>query len=214
MVCDRVAYRLLPFGGVRSGAAHETAAAAEQADVIVNQNVCVLEVSEEDHSDGWLAALKGQRCRELQTRGDGACAMHATFGQGDPTRQDLCCLQPRLLLRSLLDQPLDMIRRKVRPSQMHLVDMVVSSLWTDFVVPYVDDVKRQRPHEEGLFLERLQSSSLWKCALERVKANTVLQQQIDDRKDTCRTLSASIFKPASERVFLGWLGNLSRSDAS
>ena len=76
---DRVALRFQPPGGCASGArsaaehvacsgaAHETAAlgveesAAEQADVIVNQNVCVLEVSEEDHLDDWLAALKGQK---------------------------------------------------------------------------------------------------------------------------------------------------------
>ena len=31
--------------------------AAGQADVIVNQNVCVLEVSEEDQLDEWLAAF-------------------------------------------------------------------------------------------------------------------------------------------------------------
>ena len=75
MVRDRVAFRFLAPGGCASGAAenvacsgatHETAAlgveesAVEQADVIVSQNVCVLEVSEEDHLDDWLAALKGQ----------------------------------------------------------------------------------------------------------------------------------------------------------
>ena len=70
--------------------AQETAGLATEAvevgqtDVIIGQDVCVLECSEEDRVDGWLAEVIGQRCRELNTAGDGACAMHATFWQGGP----------------------------------------------------------------------------------------------------------------------------------
>ena len=116
--------------------------AAEQADVIVNHNICVLEVSEEDHLDDWLAALKGQNAGSCRP-GDGAGAIHATFGKGHPTKHDLCCPQPRLLLRALLAQPLDMLRSKVRPSHMHVVDTVVSSLWTDLVMWMMSSVGGQ-----------------------------------------------------------------------
>ena len=218
MVCDRVAYRFLPPGGCASGvhsvamhlacsgAAHEFAdvgvdeSAAEPAVIIVEQNVCVLQLSEGDQLDGWLAELKGQRCRDLKTSGDGACALHATFGKGHPTKHELWCPQPRDLLRALLSQPLDTIRSKVRPSHIHLVDTVVSSLWTDFVVPYVDDAKRRRPNEEDMFLQKLKSSPLWDRALQRVKANRVLQKQVDDRRVRCLRISASISKPALDRI--------------
>ena len=153
MVRDLVAYRVLPPGGrvcraglggqdaADTGAAQETAGLASQesianeAEVIVDQAVYVLECSEEDRLADWLVDLMGQRCRELRTRGDGACAMHATFGRGDATRHELRCEHPRGLLRAQLAQPVDIIRRRVRPAQIQLVDAVVSSLWTDFVVP-------------------------------------------------------------------------------
>ena len=150
-----VANRVLPPGGrvccaglagqdvAYTGAAQETAGlasedtAADEAAVSVEQHVSVLECSEGDHLDGWLAEVIGQNCRELRTKGDGACAMHATFGWGDPTRHELRCEHPRRVLRAVLAQPLEIIRLRVRPGQMELVDAVVSSLWTDFVVPHV-----------------------------------------------------------------------------
>ena len=145
MVRDLVAYRVLPPGGrtcgAYTGAAQDAAGVtseartAEEAEVFVHQDVCVLECSEGDQLDGWLAEVIGASCRELRTRGDGACAMHATFGRVDPTAHELRCQHPRVLLRELLAKPLDIIRRSVRPAHVQLVDAVVSSLWTDFVVP-------------------------------------------------------------------------------
>ena len=41
---------------------------ADEAEVIVDQAVFVLECSEEDRLADWLVELMGQRCRELRTR--------------------------------------------------------------------------------------------------------------------------------------------------
>ena len=227
MVQEFAAYRFLPPGGrvrnvwsaiepvVASGAAHEIAAldfdelAAGQADVIVNPDVRVLDTSESGHVDGWLAELQGKLCRELQTNGDGACAMHATFGEADATKHELFCPQPRVQLRALLGQPLALAKDKVRPSHIHLLDAVVSSLWADFVVPYAHDLERLRPREEDMFWERMHSSPSLDQVLEQVKTNRVLQKQLDDLRAIALRQSASIFKPALNKLLWARLASQS-----
>ena len=223
MVSDRAVYQFLPPGGrlnrelsaigdvADAGGSHETSSlaagvgTADNAEVIVEQDVCVLECSEGDHLDGWLAQVIGQDCRELATRGDGACAMHAAFGKADATRHELRCEHPRRLLRALLGESLEVIRKRVRPAQLELLDTVVSSLWTDFVVPYVGDEKKEPPNEEAMFLELLQSSPLWASVLDRVQVNRALAQQADEMKATCGTQSAAMFQPGLDKPLWSFL---------
>ena len=96
-------------------------------------------------------------------------------------------------------QPLEIIRGRVRPAHIALVDAVVSSLWTDFVVPYVGADLPWPPNEESFFLERLQASRLWDSVLDHVGLNRALQQKADERTARCRRQSASIFQPGLER---------------
>ncbi len=77
-----------------------------------------------------------RRDSSARTRRDGACAIHAAFGTGDATRQELRHEHPSRFLRDLLAHPLAAIRECVRPTHMALVDAVISSLWADFVDPY------------------------------------------------------------------------------
>ena len=144
------------------------------AEVFVDLAVLRLECSEDDGLASWPLELMGQSCRSLRTRGDGACAIHAAFGTGDATRQELRHEQPRGLLRGLLAHPLETIRGCVRPTHMALVDAVVSSLWTDFVVPYVGTDLPRPPNEKSMFLERLQASHLWEPVLEHIWVNRAL----------------------------------------
>ena len=82
-----------------------------------------------------VASLVGLQVRELSTRGDGACALHAAFGYlPDVLSAELHLQHPRLFLRSTLGQPLEVIRSRVRPTQESLINTVVSALWTDFLL--------------------------------------------------------------------------------
>ena len=76
-----------------------------------------------------VASLVGLQVRELSTRGDGACALHAAFGYlPDVFSAELHLQHPRLFLRSTLGQPLEVIRSRVRPTQDSLINTVVSAL--------------------------------------------------------------------------------------
>ena len=92
-----------------------------KAEVFVDLAVLRLECSEDDGLASWPLELMGQSCRSLRTRGDGACAIHAAFGTGDATRQELRHEQPRGFLRGLLAHPLAAIRECVcGPHTWHL----------------------------------------------------------------------------------------------
>ena len=115
----------------------------------------VLESSFND-GDALAAAappLRGKLCKEIRTRGDGACSVHAVFGEANATTQSLVCPRARTILRSILDKPLVRIRPSVRAHKQHLVDNVAGGLWSEFVVPHVNadgTVCRMAPNEEQL----------------------------------------------------------------
>ena len=63
---------------------------AINGDIIVEHGVCTLECSQEDECDGWPLDIMGKIYRELKTRRDGVCGMHAAFGTLDPDLNELC----------------------------------------------------------------------------------------------------------------------------
>jgi hypothetical protein len=164
-------------GAAHSGAAHAlqksffSEASLQPSEVIIDAGVRLLEFSGGDELDSWLSGIKGQACRELRTRADGACGIHATFGSCDPERRELRYERPKELIQSLFAQSLGDIRCSVRPKHTGLVDSVASALWSDFVVPYVEDARLRRPNEEDMFLARLQLSSVWEDVFRHVKRN-------------------------------------------
>ena len=150
LASNRAVYCLLAPGGRVVGARHvcsdvlslgvaqasqkacSAAFAVHHAEVIIEEGLSLLECSDGDDLDGWLSEIMGQTCRELKTRGDGFCGIHATFGHCDPFRHELRHESPNDVLRSCFAHPLDDIRRSVRLEHMGLVDSVVSALWSDF----------------------------------------------------------------------------------
>ena len=95
-----------------------SAGLAHEGGVFVETQAFTLECSQADCLADWLVVLMGQSCRQLRTRGDGACALHAVFGT--PRGPELRCEDPRGLLRGLLGHPLETIRGKVRPGSQSL----------------------------------------------------------------------------------------------
>ena len=85
--------------------------------------------------------------------------------------------------------------RQGAPGHVELVESVVTSVWSDFVVPYVGGHAPHAPGEEGMFLARLQASSLWEAVLWQLEGNRVRQQQRDDLVASCQLRSASVFRP-------------------
>ena len=69
--------------------------------------------------------LEGQMCREVSTRGDGSCAVHAAFGSDVSDQKELSCTNPRALARTVLNMSWQEIKAKVRPHIRLLVCSVL-----------------------------------------------------------------------------------------
>ena len=110
-----------------------------------------------------VASLIGSQCRELRTRGDGACALHAAFSTIE-IAESLQLEHPRSFLRAILGHPLHVIRSRVRPAQQNLVQTVLATLW-EFFLEYGADTHAAR-NEEALFLSHLRRSAHWNRVVE------------------------------------------------
>ena len=117
-----------------------------------------LTASSADRLPPELAALVGAPCRELRTRGDGACALHAAFATLGCS-ESLQLSDPRRFLRSILGHPLQAIRSRAGPAQQNIVHTVPTTLW-DFVLLYGAETNAAR-NEEALFLSHLRRSGHW-----------------------------------------------------
>ena len=70
-----------------------------------------------------LAVLRGAELRQLRTRGDGACAVHACFGHASKTSsaREVTCSEPRQLLAEIVPQDFPALLAKVRPEKQEEV---------------------------------------------------------------------------------------------
>ncbi len=59
--------------------------------------------------------LDGQKAREMETAGDGACALHAAFGDGISRSGQATCEGARSILARVLGDELDDVNAQVRP---------------------------------------------------------------------------------------------------
>ena len=89
-----------------------------------------------DIVDVHVLSLAGVGFRTMQTKGGGACALHAVFGRVNTIEENLECDRPRQIVRRLLAPNLDEIRLQLRPHMRHLLDKVTLGLWYDFVVSF------------------------------------------------------------------------------
>ena len=145
-----------------------------------------------------VASLVGLQVRELSTRGDGACALHAALGTlPECLATDLHLQHPRLFLRSTLGHPLQVIRSRVRPAQQNLVQTVLTTLW-EFVLEYGADTHAAR-NEEALFLSHLRRSAHWNRVVEAIALHRERQEDFDVQDAIARQLSAGIFQRSLER---------------
>ena len=196
--------RELPYGRLVEVAASWPA----DNEAFLADSLCAVEgnvkVMHFDHADAVPASLEELRdaeCEEVRTKGDGACAVHAVFGQSVPDHVALEHRRPRQFLKDLFDKPLEEIRSSVRPSQQHLVDAVVSSLWSDFVVPFLGYDAGEPPTEEAMFLRRLKASSVWDVALRHAHENEMRNQSRDNLVGSCMRDSAGVFARSSTITF-------------
>ena len=137
--------------------------------------------SVEESGESFIGVCVGQHCRRLLTCGDdGACAIHAVFGNPEDGR--LRHPRPRVLLRCLLDEDLALIKCKVRASQQLLLDAILTALWTDFVIPYAVPGAAARPNEEAMFLHRLENSALWPSICQCLADRGELTRKSEDLK--------------------------------
>ena len=89
----------------------------------------------------------------METPGDGACALHAAFGEAISHSGQITCEGARDMLRRVLGKRLDEATAQARPASRSILTSVVSTLWIDFTLPFLrqDDAVPNR--EEGIFSE-------------------------------------------------------------
>ena len=138
-----------------------------------------------------VVALVGSSARELRTRGDGACGLHAAFAIPE-TSDALAVASPRRFLRAILGEPLHVIRSRVRPTQHHLLQPVLSSLW-EFAILCGSEAEAAS-HEEGVFLHHLRMSAQWDRVVEAVGNHRGRQANFDANDAIARELSRGTFR--------------------
>ena len=140
---DLVVYGSLPHGpgsrcDTRLSVGDRDIQMDDEARILVEHGVSVLSFGEGDSVHDQLEHLRGRECRELRTKSDGACAVHAIFGRPSFNSQQLIIERPRIVLQSILAQPLTCIEQRLRPEYRYLAETVVSELWSGFVIPWFE----------------------------------------------------------------------------
>ena len=143
------------------------------------------------------AILAGKLVREITTKGDGACSIHAAFGAASAPGDSVALKRPRALLRSILDKPVLQIFNGCRPRMRTLAAFVESALWTEFITPYVKPDGRVvgASGEELKFINRMRmvgNEDLWQSVVEIVGTNLALQQERDEQKRMLESSSSSV----------------------
>ena len=153
---------------------------------LVEGEVLQLTSSGEDLPDE-VASLVGSRAREVRTRGDGACGVHAAFGSVGAA--ELAVAAPRDFLRNALPHNMP----HVRPSAEHVLETVTSALWAELVLPHAGPGAAVPRAEEAIFMRHLRASAIWEAVHEAVGVHRQRQAAFDVDEATAMNLSASIF---------------------
>ena len=108
-----------------------------------------ISIAAEDDVSESLRPLAGELVFEILTAGDGACSIHAAFGQPHVPSGVLELSQPRAYLSQLLPPTYSDVEMRV---SAQLLDHLMSWLWTDAIMPYWQlQLRQQAPPEESLF---------------------------------------------------------------
>ena len=105
---------------------------------------------------------------ELDTKGEGACAVHACFGSPIGISLEVSCLEPRQLLADTRPEEFCVILERVRLEKQQDTWDIMAGVWADVFKPFVKaggavDEERALP-EERMFLNLVrlpQHRELW-----------------------------------------------------
>ncbi len=87
----------------------------------------------------------------METAGDGACALHAAFGEAISHSGQLTCEGARDILRRVLGKRLDEVTVQARPASQSILTSVASMLWIDFTLPFLRQDGAVQNREEFFF---------------------------------------------------------------
>jgi hypothetical protein len=151
--------------------------------------------------------LDGQKAREMETAGDGACALHAAFGQEISHSGQLTCEGARGILREVLGKHLDEVTAKVRLESRSILTSVASMLWIDFTLPFLRQDAAVPNREEGIFFKLLQGDDqLMKEAKSCITRSQTSQRKKDEDKRKCSCRTSEIFNNSLEELIWRRLG--------
>ena len=119
----------------------------------------VLTYTAGDCIDPLFGVTVGKHYKRVKTCNDGACAVHSVFGELH--RGVYRHTNARQFLRLVVDKQIDVVRSKLRPDRMYLLDAVLAAFWTDLVLPNATRDANVRAPEEGYLLGPLQASECW-----------------------------------------------------
>ena len=169
-----------------------------------------VQLDDGDQMPDGLAALQGARMRELRTKGDGACAVHAGFGSATSlsSARAIACREPRQLLADILPGEFNTLLKKVRPEKQQDVRDMMAGVWSDAMRPFVQpggavDEGRASP-EECMILKlarQPQHRELWGDILLQLEINEAIKTSLHHMKQKCYEASRSLFSSDLDVVF-------------
>ncbi len=143
----------------------------------------------------------------METAGDGACALHAAFGEKISYSGQLTCEGARDILRRVLGKRLDEVTAQVRPASRSILTSVVSMLWIDFTLPFLRQDGAVPNREEGIFFKLLQGyDQLMQEAKSCITRSQTSQRKKDDDRRACSCKTSKIFRESLEKTIWRRLG--------
>jgi hypothetical protein len=155
---------------------------------------------EEALTSPWLVDAEGVRFTPCRTQGsNAACGMHAVFGA--PEAGAFAHRSPRSFARTLLGPSLAALREKLPEGALRNLQEVTTSLWAEFLVPFI----HQRAHgEAGCFGRALQR--IRPDLFQEMRAMVLAAQHQDvaflRAKDAVQVAARALFQQDAEDRFL------------
>ncbi len=145
-----------------------------------------------------LHALEGVGVRQVSTAGGGDCSVHACMGVAEGGSHMLRHPAPRRCIAENLPRELDQLRSRLADETGRLVTNVITELWTDFIVPHVDESGdvAPAPPEASMFLKLLTSSDNEQLLLDvrrQISQNNINVRAREDAMTLCLEQTGRIF---------------------
>ena len=88
-----------------------------------------------------LAVYQGARIRELDTKGEGSCAVHACFGSGSTlsSARQIACRDPRELLAHCSPRDVKALMEQMKLEKQQDACRIMVGVWSDALRPFVKE---------------------------------------------------------------------------